>query len=32
VYCLQLLNAYATALKEVRRAGFIDHGSFPYGM
>jgi len=32
VYCLRLLNAYATALKEVRGSGFVDHRSFPYGM
>jgi azobenzene reductase len=32
VYCLKLLNAYASALKAVRSAEFIDHGRFPYGM
>ena len=31
-YCIKLLGAYAKSLKEVRCAGIIDHGSFPYGM
>jgi NAD(P)H-dependent FMN reductase len=32
VYCLKLLDSYATALKTVRATGCVDHGSYPYGM
>lgn len=32
LYCLKLLDAYATALKTVRQSGVVDHDEYPYGM
>jgi NAD(P)H-dependent FMN reductase len=32
LYCLRLLDAYASALKSVRDSGVVDHKSFPFGM
>lgn len=32
LYCVRLLDAYASALKTVRQCGVIDHEAYPYGM
>lgn len=32
VYCLKLLDSYATALKTVREGGLVDFKTYPYGM
>jgi azobenzene reductase len=32
LYCLKLLDGYASALKVVRSSGLVDNESFPYGM
>lgn len=32
LYCVRLLDAYASALKTVRQCGVVDHETYPYGM
>lgn len=32
IYCVRLLDAYASALKTVRQCGVIDYERYPYGM
>lgn len=32
LYCVRLLDVYASALKAVRQSGVVDHETYPYGM